>query len=91
MKPVTTRFTEEELKELDMKAKKAKMNRSDYIRYSLFNHSENIVQVIDKSTEFYQSLQRIFDAVCYTEKKYSKTDFDPIKEEVSRACQLLNL
>lgn len=91
MKPVTTRFTEEELKELDMKAKRAKMNRSDYIRYGLFNHSENIVQVIDKSTEFYQSLQRIFDAVCYAEKKCSKTNFDSIKEEVSRACQLLNL
>ena len=86
-KAVTVKFDEEELKILDERAAMANMNRSDYIRYMIAGDS---VQVIDKSREFYQSLHNILEEVNEIESTH-KTDYSTIREEVLKACLILNV
>lgn len=50
MKAITLKISEKELAELDEKAKRSNMTRSDYIKQCL---KQNPITVIDKSTEFY--------------------------------------
>lgn len=89
MKPISIRFTEEELAEVDQKAKKANLSRSEYIRYNII--TGNSVQVIDKGKKFYQSLVKINEAICEVENKPTKLNCDIIRKEVLAACQELSL
>lgn len=89
MKPISIRFTDEELAAIDEKAAKANMSRSDYIRHHVM--SGEAIQIIDKSKEFYQSLNHINGAVRQVEARYPKVECGAISEEVMKACQLLNL
>lgn len=89
MKPISIRFTDEELAAIGDKAAKINMSRSDYIRYHVM--SEEVIQIADKSKEFYQSLNHIHGAIDQLEAKYSKVDCGAVREEVMKACQLLNL
>ncbi|MCD8000702.1 MAG: ribbon-helix-helix domain-containing protein [Clostridiales bacterium] len=86
-KAVTVKFEEEELRNLDERAEMANMNRSDYIRYMI---AGDIVQVIDKSREFYQSLHNILDEINKVESTH-KLDYSAIREEVLKACHILNV
>lgn len=85
-KVITFKLNDEEAERFKKVIEKTNMNQSDYIRHSIFNDS---VQVIDKSKLFYQSLNRIFDAICILEKNKSM-DCSAIREEVLKACRTLN-
>lgn len=89
MKPISIRFTEKELAEIDQKAQNANLSRSEYIRYNVI--SGNSVQVINKGKEFYQSLVKINEAICEVENKHAKLDCDIIRKEVLAACRELSL
>lgn len=87
MKTISLKLSEEELAKLDRRRTEANMNRSDYIRCSIKGSS---IQVIDKSQLFYQSLNQIDAAIRKAENRMSKEEYSAIREEVMKACQLLN-
>ena len=84
---VSVKLSEEDIAKLDRRGGEANMNRSDFIRNSINNSP---IQVIDKSQVFYESLNRIDAAVRKSENRMSKDEYKAIREEVMKACQLLN-
>ncbi|MDK2965357.1 hypothetical protein [Lacrimispora sp.] len=85
-KAITFKLNAEEAERFEKLIQNANMNQSDYIRHSIFNDS---VQVIYRSKMFYQSLNRIFDAICILEREKS-VDCSAIREEILEACHTLN-
>lgn len=86
-KTVTVKFEEEELKNLDERAERINMNRSDYIRLMIAGDS---VQVIDKGREVYQGLQNALTEVQKIEHSSTKVDCSKFREELLKICHILN-
>lgn len=86
-KIVSIKFSENELKELDFKSGQSGMSRSEFIRRGIFNNTP--VTMINRQKEFYQGLCNINRAIENLEQK--KVDCTEIREEVMKACELLNL
>ncbi|MDR2024598.1 MAG: ribbon-helix-helix domain-containing protein [Hungatella sp.] len=83
---ISFKLNDEAVERFKKMIQKSNMNQSDYIRHSIFNDS---VQIIDRSKQFYQSLNSIFDAICILEKNKS-VDCSAIRREVLKACRTLN-
>lgn len=85
-KSVSVRISEEEARQLKLRAEQANMNLSEYMRCSIM---QNQIQVIDRSRQLYDALWNIHTAIVKEERQHRNCDFSAIREEVLKACQLL--